>query len=128
MDDNLGFILIIIRATIIVVIFIAFIIFLLFFIKYNTDVNGTHSGIVTAVEQSGYFYQNYIVYFKTNSTSSQEDMYCIPQNQTDLANELRLAQESQKEITLHYTGVKGLGLNLCGYDQITSVDIQGASK
>ena len=89
--------------------------------KWNTDANGTHSGIVTAIEQSGVFFKNYHVYFKTNSTSSQEDNYCVPQDQNDLINQLRDAQEKQKTITLHYTGVTGFGWNLCSYDQITGI-------
>jgi len=91
-------------------------------IHINTDAEGSHTGFVTAVERSGIFVKNYRVYFKTSKNQSQEDVYCVRQDDYKLADELRESSRSDKEITIHYTGESGLGFHLCSQDKITSFE------
>ena len=93
-------------------------------IHLNFDSEGTHTGYVTAVERRGVFVQNYQVYFKTNKQQSQEDTYCVRQEDVSLAEELRKTGEEDKEITIKYTGEKGLSYHLCRYDRIISFEIK----
>ncbi|MBU6501193.1 MAG: hypothetical protein KGI72_05195 [Patescibacteria group bacterium] len=88
-------------------------------IHLNFDADGTHTGYVTAVERSGIFVKNYVVYFKTNKAQSQEDRYCVHQEDTQLAEGLRKSGENDKEITITYTGESGLGYHICYSDKIT---------
>lgn len=59
---------------------------------------GTHTGYVTAVD-GGYFASKF--YFKTELSSSQEDEYCI-ENDNENLQVLRGAQLENKKITLEY--------------------------
>ncbi len=61
--------------------------------------SGTHTGYVTAVEKSGLF-QVDSAYFKTNTTSGQEDKYCV---KSDLVDQLKKYQESSQQITIHFS-------------------------
>jgi hypothetical protein len=87
-------------------------------IHYDTTSAGEHTGFVTAVQQEGFFFHNYKVFFKTDNQSSQEDTYCVQEWDKSLADNLRTANTSRQLITIHYEGVKGLGYNLCGYQRI----------
>jgi len=82
---------------------------------------GEHSGYVTAIDERGYIFQNYDVYFKTDTESSQEDMYCVSINNQELANQLRAAQEKRERITIKYHGVRGFNFGACEGTEIDEV-------
>jgi hypothetical protein len=62
---------------------------------------GSHTGVVTAVEyNSNIIWGSNIVYFKTVRESSQEDRYCV--NDENVKNMLIEAQKAKKEVTVHF--------------------------
>lgn len=63
---------------------------------------GSHSGYVTAVEREGFIYKKYRIYFKTDTSSSQEDQYCLEDQHKDLADKLEKLAESKERVTLKY--------------------------
>ena len=93
-------------------------------IHLNFDADGTHTGYVTAVERNGVFVKNYVIYFKTNKAQSQEDEYCVRQEDIQLAEGLRKSGTDDKEITINYTGEGGLSYHICGYDRIMSFSLK----
>lgn len=63
--------------------------------------NGSHSGVVTAVEyNSNVIWGSNIVYFKTVRESSQEDRYCV--NDETVKNQLVEAQKGKKDVTIYF--------------------------
>lgn len=93
------------------------IMFLLFFStpfwKYDTTRNGEHSGFVTAIEQQGVIFSNYRVYFKTDNSSSQEDVYCVNRANKELADILKQKNLAREQVTIQYEGVRAWGMGLC---------------
>jgi hypothetical protein len=79
---------------------------------------GTHTGFVTAVDQRGYIWRNYEVYFKTDNSSSQEDVYCVHRVKQDLVDVLRGFAMTGKKVTIIYQGVRGIGFGLCSRTEI----------
>ena len=62
---------------------------------------GSHTGVVTAVEyNSNLIWGANIVYFKTVRESSQEDRYCV--NDENVKNQLIEAQKNKKEVTIYF--------------------------
>jgi hypothetical protein len=94
----------------------------LFGIKYDTTRLGEHSGYVTAIEQKGFIFHNYNVYFKTDNSSSQEDVYCVQESDVNLANQLRIANQQRKLVTIRYDGVRAWGFNLCSKNKIIGLN------
>ena len=82
---------------------------------------GEHSGYITAIDQRGYIFRNYEVYFKTDNSSSQEDMYCINRNNFKLIEKAKKANTSRKQVTITYHGVRGWGFDLCHTTEIDSI-------
>lgn len=86
---------------------IILILFVLFFVltflfpgKFGASI-GSHTGVVTAVEyNSNIIWGANIVYFKTVRESSQEDRYCV--NDEDVKNQLIEAQKDKKEVTIYF--------------------------
>lgn len=75
--ENIVMYTIIIFCILLVLGIIAFFVAVIFIQDIGSN-NGQHTGIVTAVEYtSNIFYPATIVYFKTNTESSQEDRYCV---------------------------------------------------
>lgn len=93
------------------------------FIKFNSIGRGSHTGYITAVDQNGIIFPNYDVYFKTDTSSSQEDLYCVNRNRPDLALLLTSLSKDKKQVQINYKGVRGIGLGLCGHTEITVVEI-----
>lgn len=96
----------------------------LFPVSYSTTRGGSHTGYITAVEQEGLFFHTYNVYFKTDSSSSQEDVYCIREASTGLAQMAKEAQRSNQKVTVVYDGERGFGYHLCDYDRIDVIEIK----
>jgi len=84
----------------------------------------THTGYITAVDQRGFWVRNYEVYFKTDNSSSQEDVYCIHQADTELAEQARELSRSRHLVTIEYEGVRGFGWDLCRYSQIKNIIVE----
>jgi len=83
--------------------FWAIIIVLAFFsfaINFWLPSKGTHTGIVTAVEDNWHIWTTTLVYFKTNPMSSQENRYCVvdPVIKAKLQN----YQLNQTRVTIFY--------------------------
>jgi len=91
------------------------------FVVINPTITGTHTGYITAVDQSGLIVKNYKVYFKTDVTSSQEDEYCINHSNTDIANKAIEMQKSRSQVTIKYKGNIGVGF-ICAKDEITEIN------
>jgi len=97
--------------------------FLAFTFTWNTTREGQHTGYVTAVEQDGLIFHNYRVYFKTDNSSSQEDVYCVNRDNKELAQKIKEANKSRKLVEIEFDGVRGFGLALCQDDEIQSVNV-----
>ena len=69
-----------------------------------TDVgstDGRHTGYVTAVEvQDGLFFDDVLVYVKSNPAATQEDKYCV--NDPAVRVELDKAAAAGTRVTVHY--------------------------
>jgi len=91
------------------------------FLKLSNKGSGQHVGYITAVDQKGYFFKNYDVYFKTDNQSSQEDVYCIYRENTDLVNKAKEASRTRKLVTVEYKGVFGWGLDICEGEEIKDI-------
>lgn len=83
---------------------------------------GVHTGYITAVDQRGWFFQNYDVYFKTDNQSSQEDVYCISIKDKELAKKAQEISQSRKLVSIKYKGVRGWGCGLCQDTQILNIE------
>lgn len=72
-----------------------------FFIQSYGASNGQHTGFVTSVEyNSNIIFGANIVYFKTNTMSSQEDRYCV--NDLNLKAKLEQYAKDNTEVTIKY--------------------------
>ena len=89
--------------------------------RFSSLGKGSHTGYVTAVDQRGIVFHNYDVFFKTDNSSSQEDQYCVYENDLALANQLQTYSQQGKRVTITYQGVRGFGFNLCNNAQILKV-------
>lgn len=113
-----------IELVVIVVIFFMFTITLAIplFIRISQIGEGEHNGYITAVDQRGYIFKNYDVYFKTDNSSSQEDIYCINRSNLELIDKAKEANKERKQVILHYKGVRGFGLGLCEGTEIQDIE------
>lgn len=76
-------------------------------IHYVTIQNGSHTGVITAVETTGIIFKTVTVYVKTDPMSSQEDTYCLIDR--SLIPKLIEKEEAKEKVTVIYTDylVKG---------------------
>jgi len=91
-------------------------------VRLSSIGQGEHSGFITAVDQNGYIFKNYDVYFKTDNSSSQEDMYCINRSNVALIEQAKEANKARKEVVITYHGVRGLGVGLCFGSEIEGIE------
>lgn len=85
---------------------------------------GTHQGVVTAVDLEGVYFRRYEVYLKSSghTTQSDETVYKIYDYETDLANQLKDC--IGKEVKLNYGHDGGyIGWNSCGTYHIKSIEV-----
>jgi hypothetical protein len=97
-----------------IVILIALIIALCMPIMVWQTGQGEHTGIVTASDKEGIIWKTWTIYFKTDAQSSQEDKYCVI-NENIIA-EIRKAQETKRQVTIQYEDYLFVGLPLCEVD------------
>lgn len=85
--------------------------------------NGQHTGYVTATETGGIFWQTDRAYIKTDTQSSQEEAYCVVND--EVLEKLREAQKEKKLITIEYSGEFIVPTSKCRGEAatITSVEI-----
>ena len=101
---------------------VIFVVLVIFGIHYSELGAGLHKGYVTAVDQRGYIFRNYDVYFKTETESSQEDLYCAYRYDKELIEQLRRVTQEKKIVTIKYAGVRGWGYGLCHTTRILRVE------
>jgi len=89
---------------------------------YDTTRGGEHSGYVTAIESRGLIWRNWNVYFKTDNSSSQEDVYCVSRDSTELVSKLKEANKQRKQVTINYEGMRSFGYGICDGEYITNVE------
>lgn len=83
-----------------VIFLISTIIFYLLGLHVIITEDGSHTGYVTSIETNGIIFKTYSVYFKTETESSQEDRYCIIDE--ELKNKLAKYQKEKKLITIEF--------------------------
>lgn len=84
---------------------------------------GTHQGIITAVDLEGVFFRRYEVYLKSSGYTNQSDetKYLIYEYEKELADELKSA--IGKQVQLHYGHDGGyIGWKSCGTYHIKSFE------
>lgn len=87
--------------------------------------NGEHTGYVTAIEnERGIVLPNNrtVVYVKTELSSSQEDVYCIQDSETELIASLKEASKEKKNVTIKFSGIVWTGWFNCSGDRIIGVE------
>lgn len=76
---------------------------------------GEHTGYVTATETTGIFYKTKRAFLKTDTQSSQEDMYCVLDETA--YEKLQQAQTSKEKVTVQYIDWLAKGIKNCGGEQ-----------
>ena len=98
-------------------------------IPYETTVDGSHTGVITAVETTGIIFKTVTVYVKTDEQSSQEDMYCLIDR--SLVPTLKEYEQNKQQVTVYFNNFLIKGLKNCNGEQggiITGVRTNGATN
>lgn len=82
----------------------------MFGLHINTG-NGTHVGFVTATEKSGLVWKTGTAYIKTDLSSSQEDAYCVIDDQ--VLEELKEFSIKKEKVQVGYIGFVSAGFTNC---------------
>lgn len=90
---------------------------LLFFVVFLagcgvTTTDAEHTGYVTAVEKNGLIWKTGRAYIKTELSSSQEDFYCV--DDEDLYDKLKEKAASKENITVIYKSEVITSFTRCG--------------
>lgn len=96
-----------------------FIYLLIFGVQIKTTENGKHTGYITAIETSGIIFKTNSVYFKTETESSQEDVYCVIDNK--VKEELSKLQVEKKRVNIIYENYIWNGLKKCDFGDIAII-------
>ena len=93
------------------------------FVNYPPT-EGTHQGVITAVDLEGVYFRRYEVYLKSSGYTNQSDEteYLIYDYEKDLAEELQNAIGKTVKITYGHDGGY-IGWKSCGTYHIKSIDI-----
>jgi hypothetical protein len=73
--------------------------------------SGEHTGYITAVEKRGIVWKTWRAYVKTDTASSQEDRYCVIDE--DVVAAIKKASEEKQKVTLKYHSFISAGLTNC---------------
>lgn len=68
-------------------------------IHINTG-EGEHTGFITAVEKNGLIFKTHTAYIKTDTSSSQEDLYCVID--PAVAQTLKILSSAKEHVTIQY--------------------------
>ena len=92
------------------------------FINYPAT-EGTHQGVVTAVDLEGIYFRRYEVYLKSSGYTNQSDetKYLIYENEDELAEQLKNAIGKTVKINYGHDGGY-IGWNSCGTYHIKSIE------
>ena len=112
---------------------IAFIFFITFgiingSIKYPKT-EGTHQGIITAIDQEGLIFNHYKIYLKSSGYTNQSDEteYCAYLEEVELINNLK--QNIGKQVRLKYGHDGGyIGIKNCGTYHIKDFEVVKEKK
>ena len=93
------------------------------FINYRPT-SGTHIGMVSAVDLEGIHFRRYEVYLKTSQLTSQSDetVYCLYENEKELANQLTEYIGKTVKITYGHDGGY-INWKSCGTYHIISIEL-----
>lgn len=83
-------------------------------IHYETG-KGEHTGYVTAVERNGLIWKTGRAYIKSDTSSSQEDIYCVTDN--NIYARLEELSKDKTKVTIQYNDYFVKGLKECGDEQ-----------
>jgi hypothetical protein len=89
-----------IGIALLLLVIVAFLIVMTVGIPYQTTRNGSHTGIITAVEENGFIFKTVTVYVKTDAQSSQEDQYCLKDK--SLIDSLKEFEKSKVQVTVYF--------------------------
>lgn len=73
--------------------------------------DGSHVGYVTSVEKKGLFFKTMTAYVKTDVQSSQEDDYCVVDE--DVFNQLKILSEKHTHVEVTYFDWLSAGISNC---------------
>ena len=93
------------------------------FINYPAT-EGTHQGVITAIDREGIIFNHYKIYLKSSAYTSQGDEteYCAYLDETELVNQLK--KYIGKQVRLNYSHKGGyIGIKDCGTYHIDSVEL-----
>ena len=112
------------------IVFIVILIFGMFngFIYYPKT-EGSHVGVITAVDLEGKYFRRYEIYLKSSGYTEQSDetKYLIYETEEDLAKQLQ--ECIGKKVKLHYGHDGGyIGWRSCGTYHVKSVELLGVNK
>lgn len=91
---------------------------------YYSKTEGTHQGVITAVDLEGKYFRRYEVYLKSSGYTEQSDetKYLIYENEEDLANKLK--EYIGKKVKLYYGHDGGyINWKSCGTYHIKNVEL-----
>lgn len=97
------------------------------FINYPKT-EGTHTGVLTAVDLEGIWFRRYEIYLKSGGYNtnaeiqSDETKYCLYENETDLKEQLENAVGKKVKLTYGHDGGH-IDWKSCGTYHIKSVEI-----
>lgn len=101
-----------------IIFFLAWLLIVVPFTGIHHEVGrGEHTGYVTAVERGGLIFKTSRVYIKTDTQSSQEDIYCVTNE--DVYVDLKNLSEKKAHVTVSYFEWLVSGMASCnGSDQV----------
>jgi len=108
----------IIGAFAILCLFLAALLFgiiIIFGLHIQTIESGEHTGIITAVEHTGLLFKTWRVYVKTDPQSSQEDAYCVIDE--NLIDGLKELSSSKQTVTVEFMDYFSAGITNCEFEE-----------
>lgn len=91
---------------------------------YETG-RGEHTGYITAVETGGIFFKTSNAYLKTDTQSSQEDIYCVVD--PTVLGKLKEFAKTKTFINVYYLDYIANGISTCGLGGSIIYDVSVAS-
>ena len=92
--------------------------------SYQPKTEGTHQGVITAVDLEGKYFRRYEIYLKSSGYTNQSDetKYLIYDYETELAEQLKAAIGKTVKLTYGHDGGY-IPWNSCGTYHIKSFEI-----
>src|SRR3990167_7095341 len=72
---------------------------------------GEHTGFITATEKHGIFFKTNRVYLKTDTQSSQEDLYCVMDE--DVYKQLQKYSIEKSHVNVYFFSYLSAGIKNC---------------